>query len=61
MNKAQTKQLQSVKLYLANDMRATAARALSAMIRAALVRKTAQELYVFAVEHQLHVESEFII
>jgi hypothetical protein len=61
MNKAQAKQLQSVKLYIANDMRETAARALSAMIRACLVRKTAHELYDFAVEHQLHVESEFRI
>lgn len=61
MNKAQAKQLQNVKLYIANDMRETAARALSAMIRACLVRKTAQELYVFAVENQLHVEPEFRI
>lgn len=61
MNKAQTKQLDNVKLYIANDMRDTAARALSAMIRAALVRKTAHELRAFAVEHQLHVEPEFII
>lgn len=61
MNKAQTKQLDNVKLYIAHNMRDTAARALSAMIRAALVRKTAQELYVFAVENQLHVEAEFII
>jgi hypothetical protein len=61
MNKAQTKQLENVKLYIANDMRDTAARALSAMIRASLVRKTAHELHAFAVEHQLHVEPEFII
>ena len=61
MNKAQAKQLQNVKLYIANDMRETAARVLSAMIRAALVRKTAQELYAFALEHDLHVESEFRI
>jgi hypothetical protein len=61
MNKAQAKQLERVELYIAHNMRDAAARALSAMIRAALVRKTAQELYVFAVEHQLHVEPEFII
>jgi len=61
MNKSQAKQLERVKLFIAADMRDTAARALSAMIRASLVRKTAQELYVFAVENQLHVEAEFII
>lgn len=61
MNKAQAKQLDNVKLYIANDMRDTAARTLSAMIRASLVRKTAHELHTFAIEHQLHVEPEFRI
>lgn len=61
MNKAQAKQLDNVKLYIAYNMRDAAARTLSAMIRAALVRKTAHDLYTFAVEHELHVEPEFRI
>lgn len=59
MNKSQAKQLDNVKLYIAHGMRDTAARALSAMIRAAMVRKTAHALYAFAVEQGLHTEPEF--
>ena len=61
MNKAQKRQLDMINVYLANGMPDTAARALSAMIRAALVRKTAHELHRFAVEHNLHVNQDFII
>lgn len=61
MNKAQAKQLENVKLYLNHGMNDTAARSLSAMIRSAMVRKTAHELYRFAVEHNLHVQPEFIV
>jgi hypothetical protein len=43
------------------EMDDCAARALSAMIRAALVRKTAHQLHQFAIANGLHVHPEFII
>ena len=60
MNKAQKRQLQMIEAYLAHGMHDTAARSISALIRSATVRSTAQELYRFAVEHNLHSEPEFI-
>lgn len=60
MNKAQKRQLQMIEVYLANDMRDTAARSISALIRSARVRSSAQELYQFAIEHNLQSEPEFI-
>jgi hypothetical protein len=61
MNKAQARQLAMIEVYLSNDMRDTAARSLSALIRSALVRKTAQELYRFAVTHGLNTHPDFIV
>ena len=61
MNKAQVKQLDNVKMYIRMEMDDCAARALSAMIRASLVRKTAHELHQFAVKNGLHVNPEFRI
>jgi hypothetical protein len=61
MNKAQKRQVALIEVYLANGMADTAARSLSALIRSSMVRKTAQELYRFAVERNLHVNREFII
>jgi hypothetical protein len=61
MNKAQVKQLDNIKMYIIMEMNDCAARALSAMIRAALVRKTAHQLHQFAIANGLHVHPEFII
>jgi hypothetical protein len=48
-------------MYIRMEMDDCAARALSAMIRASLVRKTAHELHQFAVKNGLHVNPEFRI
>ena len=61
MNKAETRELQQVKAYIAAGMTDTAARALSALIRATMRRTTAHELHRFAIEHQLHIHPDFII
>ena len=60
MNKAQKREVAKIEAYIAHDMQDTAARAISALIRSATVRSTAQELYQIAVQHNLHVNAEFI-
>jgi hypothetical protein len=61
MNKSETRELQIIRAYIAAGMMDTAARALSALIRSTMRRSTAQELYRFAVEHNLQAQPEFII
>lgn len=61
MTKAEAKQLQSVKTYCAAGMHDTAARALSAMVRATRNRTTSAELMTYAVELNLLHRPEFII
>lgn len=61
MNKAQAKQFEMAKQYICDDMNDNAARILSAMIRAAMVRKTAHKIHQFAVDNGLHVNPEFRI
>jgi hypothetical protein len=61
MNKAQAKQVAMIEVYLSNDMRDTAARSLSALIRSALVNKTAQEFHAIAAKHGLNTHPDFIV
>lgn len=61
MTKAETREPQTIRAYIAHGMTDTAARALSALIRSTMRRSTAQELYRFAVEHDLQARPEFII
>jgi hypothetical protein len=60
MNKSETRELQIIRAYIAAGMMDTAARALSALIRSTMRRSTAQELYRFAVEHDLQTQPDFI-
>jgi hypothetical protein len=61
MNKAETRELKSVCLYIAAGMNDTAARALSALIRAARTNKSRQALMAQAEALQLTQEPEFIV
>lgn len=61
MTKAEARELQSVKTYIAAGMPDTAARALSAMVRATRNRTTSAELMTYAVELNLLHRPEFII
>ena len=61
MNKQQQKQLDNVGLYLAMDMRDTASRALSAMIRSAMTQKSKVELMDYAMHHNLTYNENFIV
>jgi hypothetical protein len=61
MTKAEARELQSVKTYLTAGMPDTAARALSAMVRATRNRTTSAELMTYAAELNLLHRPEFII
>lgn len=61
MTKAEARELQSVKTYLAAGMPDTAARALSALVRSTRSRTTSAELMTYAVELNLLHRPEFII
>jgi hypothetical protein len=61
MNKAETRQLQIVRAYIGMLQLDTAARALSALIRATRSKATAQELHRFAVEQGLNTQPDYII
>jgi hypothetical protein len=61
MNKQQQKQLDNVGLYLAMDMRDTASRALSAMIRSAMTQKSKAKLMDYAMHHNLTYNENFIV
>ena len=60
MNKAQSKEIKMIEIYLANGMTDTAARSLSALIRSALTNKSAAELRSLAVQYKLVNHPEFI-
>ena len=61
MNKAETRELEIIRAYLAHGMHDTAARALSALIRSTMRRSTAHALYRFAVENNLQANPDFIV
>lgn len=61
MTKAEAKQLESVKTYCAAGMPDTAARALSAMIRATRNKTTSAELKIYAAEMGLSTHPDYII
>jgi hypothetical protein len=61
MTKSEYRQLEMVEAYLDNGMNDTAARALSAIIRATLSDKTAQELLTLANNWKLNEEVDFIV
>lgn len=61
MNKSQLKQIEMVKIYLANGMVDTSARSVSALIRSAMSAKSRNALMAFATENGLVNHSEFIV
>lgn len=61
MTKSEYKQLEMVEAYLDNGMHDTAARALSAMIRATLSGKTASLLLTLADNWKLNTQKDFIV
>jgi hypothetical protein len=61
MNKSQKKQFAMIKAYIDNGMADTAARGLSAMVRAAMTKKSRAELLYLAAEFNLVDNQEFII
>lgn len=61
MTKSETREMKSVQLYMAAGMRDTAARALSALIRAARTNKSRDALMEQARALQLTDQPEFII
>lgn len=60
MTKQQAKQVKMIEAYIANGMNDTAARSISALIRAALRAKDQDELRAFAIAHNLTAYPEFI-
>ena len=61
MNKSQKKQFEMVKMYMANSMQDTAARGLSAMIRAAMTGTSRAALMLAAEDLKLTNNPEFLI
>lgn len=61
MTKFQSKQVEMIKVYMANNMSDTAARSLSGLIRSAMRSKDQQELINLANSLNLSSNSEFII
>ena len=61
MTKAQQKQLDRVKIFMAMEMQDAACRGLSAMIRAAMTKKSKEELMDFAMHHNLTYNDNFIV
>ena len=61
MNKAQLKQLAMIEAYIDNKMTDTAARSLSAMIRAAMTNKSKEFLMQRAIDLNLTKRPEFIV
>ena len=61
VTKSETREIENVKRYMAAGMPDTAARALSALVRAARTRKSSAELMQHAVELNLLHRAEFII
>jgi hypothetical protein len=58
--KHQIKQLDMIEVYLANDMRDTAARSISSLIRSASNCVQQSTLRAIAIKHNLHTLPEFI-
>lgn len=61
MTKFQSKQVEMIKVYMANNMSDTAARSLSGLIRSAMRSKDQQELINLAQSLNLSNNPEFII
>jgi hypothetical protein len=61
VTKSETREIENVKRYMAAGMPDTAARALSALVRAARNRKSSAELMQYAVDLNLLHRAEFII
>jgi len=61
MTKFQSKQVEMIKVYMANNMSDTAARRLSSLIRSAMRSKDQQELINLAQSLNLSNNPEFII
>jgi hypothetical protein len=61
MTKFQSKQVEMIKVYMANNMSDTAARSLSSLIRSAMRSKDQQELINLAQSLNLSNNPEFII
>ena len=61
MNKAQLKQLSMIEAYIDNKMPDTAARAISAMIRSAMTKKSKEFLMQRAIDLNLTKRPEFIV
>jgi len=61
MNKHQKRVVETINIYLANNMQDTAARSLSALIRCAMTDKSKRELMEIANKLNLSKLPEFII
>lgn len=61
MTKFQSKQVEMIKVYMANNMSDTAARSLSSLIRSAMRSKDQQELINLAQSLNLSNNPEFVI
>ena len=61
MTKAEARELERVRLYLAAEMPDTAARALSALVRSTRKRTTSAQLMELAIDWNLLHRPEFII
>jgi len=61
MTKFQTKQVEMIQIYLANNMQDTAARSLSALIRSAMTAKSQNELMAEAVKLGINNHPDFIV
>jgi len=61
MTKFQSKQVDMINLYLANNMIDTAARSLSALIRSAMTTKSQNELKDLAAKLKLTNHPDFIV
>lgn len=61
MNKSQKRQLELIEIYIDNNMQDTAARSLSALIRAAMTKKSKDFLMQRAIDLNLTKRPEFIV
>jgi hypothetical protein len=61
MTKQQTKQVEMIQIYLANNMQDTAARSLSALVRSARRIKDKKELIKLSYETRLIAHPDFIV
>jgi phosphopantetheine adenylyltransferase len=61
MTKFQTKQVEMIRVYLANDMQDTAARSLSALVRSARRIKDKKDLIRLSYETELIMHPDYIV